>query len=62
MKKDLKALYVSPTSEVVEMKVSGTLCYSYKTINWTYDQDSFNPDGFPDIDGYGDVYEIDGNY
>ena len=60
MKAKIKSQYTAPAMQVVELQPNGILCFSTRTIDWTYDQDQFNPDGTAGWDrtGYGDVVEF----
>ena len=47
--------------QVVDLQVKTGLCIvSTRTIDWTYNEDQFNPDGTAGWDrpGYGDVVEF----
>lgn len=57
----VKAAYEVPAMQVVDLQVKTGLCIvSTRTIDWTYNEDQFNPDGEAGWDrpGYGDVVEF----
>ena len=60
MNAKFKAAYEAPAMQVVDLQPNGILCFSTRSITWTYDQDHFNPDGNEGWDrpGYGDVVEF----
>ena len=60
MEAKIKAAYEAPAMQVVNLQPNGILCFSTRTIDWTYDQDIFNPDPAAGWDrpGYGDVVEF----
>ena len=60
MNAKFKAAYEAPAMQVVELQPNGILCFSNRTIDWTYNEDQFNPDGTAGWDrpGYGDVVEF----
>lgn len=61
MNAKFKAAYEAPAMQVVELQAKASLCGgSNRTIDWTYNQDQFNPDGEAGWGrpGYGDAVEF----
>lgn len=58
MKKQNKMQYTTPVLQIVELHAKAAICFdSRRTIDWTYDQSQFSPDGGATWDrpDYGDL-------